>query len=132
MYVDIEVQADKYEAELELQKELNESNNSKNNSVNQMVDALKKLGPLTENEIHKTCFGYDRNTSFGSNKKYADMLRRGLKKGIIDRVETYAGWNFDDSVMRRSRFVYYATKEIKVPCSAELDMQMANESENIQ
>ena len=104
---------------------------TKNNSVNQMVDALKKLGPLTENEIHKTCFGYDRNEEgrYGSsNKKYADMLRRGMRKGLIGRVETYAGWNFDDSVMRRSRFVYFATREMEVPCSAKLDNEWANES----
>ncbi len=60
----------------------------KNNSVNQMVSVLKQFGPMTENEITQTAFSYDRNNSYGeSNKKYADMLRRGLKKGIIDRVE---------------------------------------------
>jgi hypothetical protein len=39
----------------------------KNNSVNTMVQVLKEVGPMTENEITKTAFGYDRNTSFGSN-----------------------------------------------------------------
>jgi len=95
-----------------------------NNSVKTMVQVLKAVGPMTENEITKTAFGYDRNTSFGSNKKYADMLRRGLAKGIIGRVEA--------DIPGRAQFYYYATKEIEVPCSAELDMQMANESENIQ
>jgi len=109
---------------------------TKNNSVNQMVDALKTLGPLTENEIHKTCFGYDRNhngTVLGeSNKKYADMLRRGMQKGIIGRVETYPGWK--GSHHSKARFVYYAIRpdsEIwpnRVFCSAELDNEMANES----
>ena len=56
------------------------------------------------------------------------MLRRGMRKGLIGRVETYAGWNFDDSVMRRSRFIYYATRTPEVECSAELDNAMYNES----
>jgi|TARA_R100001129_G_scaffold43664_1_gene29970 predicted transcriptional regulator len=60
---------------------------TKNNSVQQMVEVLEIYGPLTENQIHTTAFGYDRNTTYHSNKKYADMLRRGLKKGIIKRCE---------------------------------------------
>ena len=71
---------------------------TKNNSVQQMVEVLKIHGHLTENEITKTAFGYDRNTSFGSNKKYADMLRRGLAKGIIKRRPIYNS---------RSKFIYY-------------------------
>ena len=94
------------------------------NSVKTMVQVLQEVGPMTENEITKTAFGYDRNASYGSNKKYADMLRRGMKKGIIDRIEP--------AINSRAKFLYFATKEIQVPCSAELDMQMANESENIQ
>ena len=42
---------------------------TKNNSVHQMVEVLKRIGPMTENEIHQTAFGYDRNASYGSNKK---------------------------------------------------------------
>ena len=34
---------------------------TKNNSVHQMVEVLKRIGPMTENEIHQTAFGYDRN-----------------------------------------------------------------------
>ena len=94
------------------------------NSVKTMVKVLQEVGPMTENEITKTAFGYDRNASYGSNKKYADMLRRGMKKGIIDRIEP--------AINSRAKFLYFATKEIQVLCSAELDMQMANESENIQ
>ena len=94
------------------------------NSVKTIVKVLQEVGPMTENEITKTAFGYDRNASYGSNKKYADMLRRGMKKGIIDRIEP--------AINSRAKFLYFATKEIQVPCSAELDMQMANESENIQ
>jgi len=105
------------------------------NSVKQMVNVLKQFGPMTENEITQTAFSYDRNLSYQSNKKYADMLRRGLKKGIIDRVEIPSNainLTRINTKPTRARFIYFATKEIQVPCSAELDMQMANESENIQ
>ena len=104
---------------------------TKNNSVNQMVSVLKQFGPMTENEIHQTAFGYDRNNSFGSNKKYADMLRRGMRKGLIRRVEmAHNGVNLTrlNTKPTRARFIYYATRPAKVMCSAELDNEWANES----
>ena len=76
----------------------------KNNSVHEMVDALKRVGPMTETEIFKAAFGYDRNNSIHSNKKYADMLRRGMKKGLISRVEM-------EGTTSRAKFVYYAKKQ---------------------
>ena len=79
---------------------------TKNNSVHEMVEVLKRIGPMTENEIHQAAFGYDRNTTWHSNKKYADMLRRGLKKGIIGRME----WPKDAIKYGRAQFIYYATK----------------------
>tara|TARA_B100000519_G_scaffold59635_1_gene49858 strand:+ start:169 stop:465 length:297 start_codon:yes stop_codon:yes gene_type:complete len=95
------------------------------NSVKTMVKVLKDQGPMTETQLHNAAFGYDRNNNWlESNIKYAKMLRRGMKKGIIDRIEP--------AMKGRAKFLYFATKEIEVPCSAELDMQMANESENIQ
>ena len=101
---------------------------TKNNSVHQMVEVLKRIGPMTENEIHQSAFGYDRNTSFGSNKKYADMLRRGMRKGLIGRQEI--GPNFAKSLGYdgRSKFLYYATRTPEVECSAALDNEWANES----
>ena len=57
---------------------------SKRNSVHEMVDALRNIGPMTETEVFKAAFGYDRNNSMHSNKKYADMIRRGMKKGLIE------------------------------------------------
>ena len=81
-------------------------NRKKSNSVHNMVDVLKTVGPMTENEISKAAFGYDRNTTWHSNKKYADMLRRGLKKGIIGRME----WPKDAIKYGRAQFIYYATK----------------------
>ena len=76
------------------------------NSVMEMVDALKRIGPMTENEINKAAFGYDRNTTWHSNKKYADMLRRGMKKGLIDRME----WPSNAIKYGRDKFIYFATK----------------------
>jgi len=98
------------------------------NSVHEMVDVLKRIGPMTENEINKAAFGYDRNTSFGSNKKYADMLRRGMRKGFISRQEV--GPNFAKSLGYdgRSKFIYYANKTPEIMCSAALDNEWANES----
>ncbi len=97
---------------------------TKNNSVKQMVEVLQKNAPMTENEIFKAAFGYDRNyhgTVMGeSNKKYADMLRRGLRKGIIARVET--------EMHGKSRFAYYVPRNSKIECSMELDNEWANES----
>jgi predicted transcriptional regulator len=95
------------------------------NSVQDMVEVLKINGTLSENEINIKAFGYDRNRSFGSNKKYADMLRRGMKKGIIGRI------GFPDNALKhgRTKFIYFATKpEIQIECSAELDNEWANES----
>ena len=99
---------------------------TKNNSVKTMVKVLKEIGPMTENDINKAAFGYDRNTSYGSNKKYADMLRRGMRKGIIARIEA--------DTNSRCKFLYYATRtkeEIwpnRVFCSLEQDNKWANES----
>ena len=104
---------------------------TKNNSVKQMVDVLKEYGPLSENDINKAAFGYDRNTSFGSNKKYADMLRRGMRKGLIRRVEmAHNGVNLTriNTKPTRARFIYYATRIPKVECSLEQDMEWVNES----
>jgi len=96
-----------------------------------MVEVLKRIGPMTENEIHQTAFGYDRNNSFGSNKKYADMLRRGLAKGIIGRVEMESNainLTRINTKPTKARFIYYATRTPEVECSAELDNEWANES----
>ena len=125
------------------------------NSVIEMVDVLKRIGPMTETEIHKAAFGYDRNRDGGSNKKYADMLRRGMKKGLIDRIE----WPSNAIYYGRAKFIYFATRQSitepdtmgsfdengdvmefinsggdplelnqSVECSVELDNEMANES----
>ena len=77
----------------------------KRNSINQIIDVLKWKQYLTENEIMFAAFGYDRNDSRASNKKYADMLRRGMAKGIIGRVEM-KNWRTS-----RSKYLYYLKED---------------------
>jgi len=73
---------------------------STQNSVESMIDALRSKPFLSENELTIAAFGYDRNRSGHANKKYADMLRRGLTKGIIKRVEANVKG-------KRAKFFYY-------------------------
>jgi hypothetical protein len=70
------------------------------NSVNQIVDYLKQKNFRTETEIQEDVFDYYRNhpTTIESNKKYADLLRRAVAKGLVHRV----GYKRD-----RSQFVYF-------------------------
>jgi len=79
----------------------------KYNSVKTMVQVLKEVGPMTEREIQMTCFGYDRNRTWKSNKKYADMLRRGLKKGIIKRQEVDSNFAKSLGYNGNTKFLYY-------------------------
>ena len=72
---------------------------TKNNSIKQILQVLSDFEFLTENEIFELAFGYDRNYSSDSNKKYAEMLRRGLKKGYINRTIT--------KDKKPSKFVYF-------------------------
>ena len=55
------------------------------NSVKQIVEHLIKFPFQTESEIQEDLFGYYRNETWESNKKYADLLRRGLQKGLYKR-----------------------------------------------
>ena len=57
----------------------------KRNSVKEIEKYLELTVCASENKIMRDVFGYDRNTSGWSNKKYAEMLRRGLKKGLYKR-----------------------------------------------
>jgi hypothetical protein len=58
-----------------------------NNSHKSIIYTLNENPFLSENELMYEAFGYDRNSSCESNKKYADMLRRLLRQGLIKRVE---------------------------------------------
>lgn len=70
------------------------------NSVNQIINYLEKHPFKTESEIQENVFGYFRNRKgeLESNKKYADMLRRGLSKGLIKRVKVEG---------KRFKYIYY-------------------------
>ena len=72
------------------------------NSVKEVVEYLKRNPMSTETEIQERIWGYYRGSTWKSNKKYADLLRRGLKKGLYSRVET------ENS--RRSKFFYFIKK----------------------
>ena len=80
---------------------------TKNNSVRQMVACLSVNGAMPETLLLENAFGYIRSCMISSNKKYADMLRRGLKKGIIKRQEV--GPNFAKSLgyNGNTKFLYY-------------------------
>ena len=56
------------------------------NSVKQIVEHLIKYPFQTETEIQEDVFDYYRNQTWESNKKYADLLRRGLQKGLYKRI----------------------------------------------
>jgi hypothetical protein len=56
------------------------------NTQQQVIDYLLKNPCKTEKEIQLNVWGYNRQKSGESNKKYADVLRRAYFKGKIDRV----------------------------------------------
>ena len=55
-------------------------------SVKEIVEFLKDNQFQTESQIQEQVFNYYRGSSYESNKKYADMLRRGLGKGLYKRI----------------------------------------------
>jgi hypothetical protein len=57
------------------------------NSVEDLVYTLTKKPLLTENKLISKSFGFKRGRDLGSNKKYADLVRRALRKGSISRIE---------------------------------------------
>tara|TARA_R110001592_G_scaffold1106_1_gene6515 strand:+ start:366 stop:590 length:225 start_codon:yes stop_codon:yes gene_type:complete len=72
------------------------------NSVKEVVEYLKSNPMSTETEIQQGVWDYYRGSTWESNKKYADLLRRGLRKGLYSRVE------IENS--RRSKFFYFIKK----------------------
>ena len=55
-------------------------------SVKEIINFLVVNPFQTETEIQEKVFDYCRSTSYRSNKKYAEMLRRGMAKGMIKRI----------------------------------------------
>jgi hypothetical protein len=78
-------------------------------SVNEIVEFLIEKPFKTETEIQEYVFDYYRNHSstWESNKKYADMLRRGLSKGLYKR---FLWKTKSDS---RNLYRYYVPTSIK-------------------
>lgn len=72
------------------------------NSVKQVVEYLKKNNFQTESEIQENVWGYYRNETWLSNKKFADLLRRGLAKGLYYRVK---------HKKNRSQYIYFVVPE---------------------
>ena len=83
----------------------------KSNSIKQILEVLAEESFLTENEIFIRAFGYDRSCSNYSNKKYADMLRRGLAKDkkYIGKVDNRVVKCRED--IGQARFVYVLREE---------------------
>ena len=77
------------------------------NSVKQIVEHLIKYPFQTETEIQEDVFDYYRNQTWESNKKYADLLRRGLQKGLYKR---FLWKKKNDS---RSLYRYYVPTSVK-------------------
>jgi hypothetical protein len=73
--------------------------------VNQpeIVDFIKNNPGQSENEIMYEVYDYDRNSTWESNKKYADCLRRALHSGKIRREE-----------VSKNRFIYFINDLPKV------------------
>ena len=76
-------------------------------SIKEIVHHLIHNPFKTETEIQEEVFSYYRSGSFYSNKKYADMLRRGLAKGMIKRI--YWKRKCDS----RSLYRYYVPTSVK-------------------
>ena len=81
----------------------------KNNSIKQILQTLSDFEYLTENEVFKLTFGYDRNAGWGSNKRYADMIRRGLVKGFIGRANNKVAKHREN--IGKATFVYFLKPE---------------------
>lgn len=75
------------------------------NTQQEIIDWLERNPCKTEREIQIGCFDYDRRTSGEANKKYADLLRRTLRTGKIDRVRIKL--KGED---KRMTFRYFITK----------------------
>lgn len=82
------------------------------NSIKDVVSYLEEHPFRTESEINEDVFDYDRNHDSGSNKSYAELIRRGLRAGKINRipVSTYnagrVGLGYPP-IKTRSQFFYF-------------------------
>ena len=76
-------------------------------SVKEIQSFLLNNPFSSESQIQEKVFGYFRNSSYESNKKYADMLRRGLAKGYYRRIV----WKTNSD--SRNLYRYYVPTRVK-------------------
>ena len=88
-------------------KNFKDSNSQEPNSYKQILEVLKDNVLMTENEIYIAAFGYDRNNNNRANKKYADMLRRTMYKGLIDRKEVDRSCMLEKELFGRAQYYYF-------------------------
>jgi hypothetical protein len=89
------------------------------NSVKQIEKYLELTVLASESKIQREVFGYNRTESFESNKKYADLLRRGWYKDLYERVEISVPGI-------RSRIFYYKGRK------GEMETLLANQGETVE
>jgi len=56
-------------------------------SQQDVLNYLEDYPGASETEIQLDVWNYNRSTSWMSNKKYAEVLRRALRKGVIKRLK---------------------------------------------
>ena len=84
----------------------------KNNSIDQVIEYLSTNEYSTETEIMWDIWKYTRKVYVsGQNKKYADMIRRGLRKGYIGRGNNNVVKVRPQQEIGRSQWVYFVKKE---------------------
>ena len=86
--------------------------NKKRNSIDEVINYLKDCEYSTETEIMWDIWNYTRQVYVsGQNKKYADMIRRGLRKGYIGRGDNNIVKVRTKQDIGTSRWVYFVKKE---------------------
>ena len=93
-----------------------------------MFKWLKLAGPMTESEIHDEIYGFVRGCGYGSNKKYAECLRRllitgkiGRRRGLKNVFEYFAAVpNFDTNT---------SSNEIKLEVKEMINMKPSLKSQ---
>jgi hypothetical protein len=84
----------------------------KHNSIDEVINYLKDYEYSTETEIMWDVWKYTRQVYVsGQNKKYADMIRRGLSKGYIGRGDNNIVKVRTKQDIGQSRWVYFVKKE---------------------
>ena len=87
----------------------------KQNKQQDIIDVLEQNGSMSESEIFESAFGYYRNSSRDSNKKYADLLRRTLRSGKITRERvTGKSHRFEYKINNNQKQIYDITNPDRI------------------